>query len=297
MLSLLWEATFFGLVSASILALATVGFTVQFGVTNCMNFAFGALMTLAAFLDYTIDHAFHWSVWLTAAVTILASGLISVLLNRLLIQPFKRKGAGIVTLLMVTFSLNIIVQNSILAIWGPSFFSIATIGDQSLSVLGLTFSISELAIIALSVVAMIGFQAMLTLTDLGKAIRAISDDATLARLSGVRTAIILDGAWLLSGCLGGLAGLALALNTASFDAATGTLYLPSILAAALLGGVGRPIGAVIGAVALGLVTEWTAALAGSQYSVAAALAILVLVLVLRPNGLVTAPQRLEGSPA
>jgi branched-subunit amino acid ABC-type transport system permease component len=296
MISLLWQATFFGLVSASILALAAVGFTLQFGVTNVLNFAFPALMTLSAFLAYTLNQLVH-NFWIAALLAILLSGLLSNLLHRLLIQPFLRKGSSFFVLLMVTFSLSIIIQNLILALWGASFFSLSTSGNESIHFLGLTASNSELVIIAISVVVMGGIHLLLIMTDLGKAMRAISDDVALAQLSAIHTSAVMDIAWFISGCVGGIAGLVLALNTASFTSATGSLYFPSILAAALLGGIGRPYGAMIGAIVLGLASEWTASLFGSTYSFAAALAILILVLLFRPQGIISSVRNMKGATA
>ncbi len=285
MIILLWQATFFGLVSTSILALAAVGFTLQFGVTNVMNFAFPAFMTLAAFLAYTTNHIVH-NFWIAAIITVILSGLLSTLFHRALIQPFLRKGSGFFVLLMVTFSMNVVLENLIVAIWGASFFTLGTNSAVSFHVIGLTVNIAELAIIATAIIVMLGVHLLLTMTDLGKAMRAISDEVPLAQLSAINTRRVMDLAWFVSGCLAGLAGLVLALNTASFNASTSSLYFPSILAATLLGGIGRPYGAMLGAVILGMAAEWTSALFGSNYSFAAALAILILVLLLRPQGII-----------
>lgn len=287
MLHLLWESTFFGLVSAGVLTLAAVGFTLQFGVTNIMNLAYGTLMTLAAFLAYTSAFIWHFNFWISMIIAVLLTGVLSVILNRSLIQPFIRKGSAFFTLLMVTFGLGIIIDNGIMVFWGPQYFSLVTTGNRTLHFIGWNIVPSQLAILAVSAASMLGIHLLLTYTDIGKAMRAMSDDEGLAQLCGVRTRVVSDFTWFASGMMSGLAGIVLAVATATFSHDTGTLYLMTILAAALLGGVGRPYGAMLGAVIIGIATEWYSALAGSAYSFAVALLALVIVLLFRPQGILS----------
>src|ERR1700730_5011302 len=120
-MNLLLPTIGFGLVAAAILALAAVGFTLQFGVTGVVNFAFGDLMTLGAYIAWLVNTGLHWSIWLGAVAAMIFLAVVSVLMNRLLLQPFVRKRTDLFGLLIVTFAFGLIVQNVLQAIFGPDF--------------------------------------------------------------------------------------------------------------------------------------------------------------------------------
>ncbi len=127
---------------------------------------------------------------------------------------------------------------------------------------------------------------LLTRTEIGKAMRAMSDSVDLAQISGIDTDRITSYTWLLSGCLAGLAGIVLAINITSFQPAFGGEFLFVIFAAVILGGVGSPYGAMLGALVIGLATEMSAVLINSAYKNDVAFALLILTLLLRPQGII-----------
>jgi branched-subunit amino acid ABC-type transport system permease component len=145
----------------------------------------------------------------------------------------------------------------------------------------------QLLIIAIAIVLMLAVHALLTFTRLGKAMRATAANSTLARGCGIPTARVIDAVWLITGALGGLAGTVAAINSESFAVSNGSGFLITILAAAVLGGAGQPYGAMLGAVLIGEVTELSAAVISPEYKQVVAFAILVLVMVLRPQGLLS----------
>lgn len=281
----------FGIVTASILALAAVGFTLQFSVTGVVNFAFGDLMTLAAYIAWLVNADLHLSIWVGAVAGMIFLALASVLINRLLLQPFIRKRTDLFGLLIVTFALGLIVQNAMQAIFGPSFQSLVYPTSPSVDALGMTFTLNQLIIVALAVVVMVLVHALLRYTKIGKAMRAMADDPALARACGIKVKRVTDLAWLISGALAGLAGFVLVLNTAAFAPATGQGFLLVIVAAAVLGGVGRPYGAMLGALVVGLVTEVSVIVIPAEDKSVAAFVILVLVLLWRPQGIIAAAGR------
>ncbi len=288
----------FGLVTASIVALAAVGFTMQFGVTNVINLAFGDVMTAAAFVAY-LANAAGLNIWLCLLVGALSGALGSFLLNRALYAPFQRRGASVLTVVIVTLAAGLIVQNGVLALWGPGFYNYAFDAGSSLHLGALTVTLAELGIIALSVAAMLAVHALLTYTRLGKAMRATAANPELARGCGIRTERIVDLTWLISGALCGAAGVVLVINTSSVSATTGANFFLVIVAAAILGGIGRPYGAMLGALVIGLGTEVSAAFLSPSYKNVVAFVLLVLVLVLRPQGILagTSSDRIGGGVA
>jgi branched-chain amino acid transport system permease protein/neutral amino acid transport system permease protein len=132
---------------------------------------------------------------------------------------------------------------------------------------------------------MLAIHALLTYTRLGKAMRATAANPTLARNCGIPTRRVIDLVWLITGALCGLAGVVAALNAGTFTIDSGAAFLITILAAAVLGGVGQPYGAMIGAVLIGLITELSAAAWSPEYKDVVAFGVLVVVMVLRPQGL------------
>lgn len=282
--SLFVQSIGFGLVTASILALASVGFTLQFGVSNILNLAYGDLMTASAFVGYAVNQA-GGSIAASLAAGAGFCAVASVLLNRYVYRPFVRHGTKLFGMVVVTLAVGIIVQNILLGAYGATFFSYTFSTGSQVHVLGMVFDTSQLMIMGLSVAVMILVQLLLTYTRLGKAMRATAANPSLAQASGIATDQITDLAWLISGALCGLAGVVLVLNTSAFQATTGNDFLVIIVAAAMLGGVGRPVGAMLASIVLGVVTEVAAGFLTPNFKEIIAFGVLVVVLLFRPTGI------------
>ena len=277
----------FGLVTASILAVAAVGFTLQFGVTNILNLAFGDIMTAAAFMGY-IATKNGVSIWLALVIGGAFGALFSVLLNRLLYTPFVRHGTKLFGMIIVTIAVSLIIQNGIQAIWGPNFFSLKFSPGHSYHVLGsMVFTTAQFGIMGIAVGSMLGVYALLRYTKLGKAMRATASDPALARSCGIATDRVIDVAWLLSGTLCGIAGIALAMNVTSFTSTTGGTFLIAIVASAVLGGVGQAYGAMLGALTIGITSEVAAGVISPDWKQVVAFGVLVAVLLIRPQGILS----------
>jgi branched-chain amino acid transport system permease protein/neutral amino acid transport system permease protein len=276
----------FGLVTASILAVAGVGFTLQFGVTNILNLAYGDIMTAAAFIAYLVTSA-GVSVWLALVAGAAFGGVFSVLLNRALYTPFVRHGTRLFGMIIVTISVSLIVQNGLQAIFGASFFSLKMPRPAPIHVAGMVFTTVQFAIIGIAVAAMLLVHLLLRYTKLGKAMRATASDPELARNCGIATDRVIDLAWALSGTLCGLAGVILVMNVTAFTDTTGSQFLIPIVAVAVLGGIGQPYGAMLGALVIGIASEVAAAVISPDYKNVVAFVILVIVLLARPQGILS----------
>jgi branched-chain amino acid transport system permease protein/neutral amino acid transport system permease protein len=274
----------FGLVTASILALGAVGFTLQFGVTNLFNLSFGESMTIAAFTAYLARVTFHADMWVAMAAGGAAGMIVSLALSRLVFLPFLRRGTSQFAMVMVTVAVSFILKNVLQIFSGATYYSYQLPPESPIHLLGMVFDARELTIIGLAVAALAGMHLLFRYTRIGKAMRATSDDAALARSVGIPTGTVVSAAWLLSGLFAGLAGVALAMDLGTFNETTGGSYLLLIVAAAVFGSVGEPYGAILGAVVIGIVSEEFAIISPTLKNVAA-FGILVLVLVLRPDGL------------
>ena len=286
MVSTLVPAMGFGLVTTSILAVAGVGFTLQFGVTNILNLAYGDIMTAAAIIAYLVTSA-GLNVWLALTAGAAFGCVFSVLLNRFLYTPFVRRGTRLFGMIIVTIAVSLIVQNGLLAIAGANFFSLKMPRPSSVNVAGMVFTTVQLAIIAIAVAVMLLIHLLLRYTKLGKAMRATAADPDLARNCGIATDRVIDIAWALSGALCGLAGVILVMNVTSFTDVTGSEFLIPIVAVAVLGGIGQPYGAMLGALVIGIATEVAAAIFNPEYKDVVAFVILVIVLLARPQGILS----------
>ncbi len=276
----------FGIVTASILAVAGVGFTLQFGVTNILNLAYGDIMTAAAFVAYLVTSA-GLSVWLALVTGAAFGSVFSVLLNRCIYTPFVRRGTRLFGMIIVTIAVSLMVQNGLLAIFGANFFSLKMSRPVPVHIAGMVFTTVQLAIIAIAVVAMLLIHLLLRYTKLGKAMRATAADPDLARNCGIATDRVIDLAWAISGALCGLAGVILVMNVTAFTDTTGAQFLIPIVAVAVLGGIGQPYGAMLGALVIGITSEVAAAIFNPEYKDVVAFVILVIVLLARPQGILS----------
>ncbi len=281
------EAIGFGIASGAVISLGAVGFTVQFGISNVLNITYGSLMTLAAYLGYLLLQA-GLDVWLALAVAAAAVGLASVAFNRALLAPLIRRGTGFVGVVIVTVAAAIVLQYCIVAVAGPDTVSYGQQAGSTVRGGGLVFTTSQLTIIGLTLALMLALHLLLTRTQLGRAMRATAANRTVARSCGIRTERIIDLTWLISGTLCGAAGVALAISTVSFDFTLGPTFLIYMIAAAVLGGIGQPYGAMIGGLVVGVVSQVAAAYTSPAYQDVWAFLILIVMLLVRPRGLLAA---------
>lgn len=285
-MTLFWLSVGFGLVTASVLSIAAVGLSLQFGITNYINFAYGDFMALGAYFTYVVNAEFlHWNIWIALVCGSLAMGVIAVLINRFILGPFSRRFAKIFYVLIVTFGLSLIMLNVTYSIWGSGVRSYNTPMQQVLHIGPFLLTKNQLIIMAVAIVLMALVHLMLKTTRLGKSMRAMSDNTTLAMTSGIDTRRITTITWFMSGSLAGLAGTVLAISEGNLTPAAGELFLFVIFAAVIVGGVGSIYGAMAGAVLIGLAIEVSAAFINPAYKLDVAFGILILTLLFKPSGL------------
>jgi branched-subunit amino acid ABC-type transport system permease component len=274
----------FGLVSVSVIAIAAVGFTMQFGITNMINLAYGEVMIVCAYAAFYVNQA-GVNIWVAMIAGALAGAVLSFLLNRFLYAPFQRKGTNLIGMVIVSLAASLMIANVLLPIVG--YYTSSYVMDQGplLRSNGLVLTTAQIAIIAVAVILMLAIHGVLRYTRLGKAMRATAANPTLARNCGIPTQRVIDVVWLVTGALCGVAGVVAGMNSENFAVSSGASYLITIIAAAVLGGAGQPYGAMIGAFIIGMVTELSAAAISPEYKEVVAFGILVLVMVLRPQGL------------
>jgi len=283
-MSLFMEFVGFGVETAAILAIAAVGFTLQYAVTNVLNLAYGAIMTIGALIAYVVNQQ-GASIWIALAAGGATTAVFSVVLSRLVFAPFSRRGLGLFGMVIVTIALDLLIGNALLIIAGPNPFSYNAPSGRIYQPLGMIFTTQQLIVIGIAVIAMIAVRVILQWTKLGRAMRATASDERLARACGINTQLVKGMAWLLSGGLCGIGGVVLGLSLTGWTVSTGDGLLITIVAAAVVGGIGQPYGAMLGALLLGLATSLVGGYLNSAYTDVTAFVILVMFLVFRPTGL------------
>jgi branched-subunit amino acid ABC-type transport system permease component len=291
-MTLFWLSVGFGLVTASVLTIAAVGLSLQFGITNYINFAYGDFMALGAYFSYVLNAEYlHMNIWIALVGGSLCMGVVAVLVNRFILGPFSRRFSKTFYVLIVTFGLSLIMLNVTYSIWGSNVRSYNMPIEQVLHIGPFLLTKNQLIIMGIAIVLMVLVHVMLKTTRLGKSMRAMSDNTTLAMTSGIDTRRITTITWFMSGTLAGLAGTVLGISEGNLTPAAGELLLFVIFAAVIVGGVGSIYGAMAGAVLIGLATEVSAAFINPAYKLDVAFVILILTLLFRPSGLFSRPGR------
>lgn len=286
-MSILITSIGFGFVTAAVLALAAVGFTLQFAVTNVLNLAYAGVMIVAAYAAYALNER-GVNVWVATIGAIIAGSLLSVALNGLIYTPFKRRGSSPIAMVIVSLGMVLILEFGTQAIAGPTNVSYAMSQGATVKAGSIELTVVQLVLIALSLVVMALVHGLIRYTRLGKAMRATAANPDLARNCGIRTERVVAATWLISGALCGLAGATFAINSGTFSATSADLFLILILAAVFLGGPGEPYGAMLGALVIGIATEASAAVIVSSYKDVVAFVILLAMMTVRPTGLLGA---------
>ena len=277
----------FGLVTASVLAIAAVGFTLQFGVTDVLNLAYGAIMIFGAFVAYAVNSA-GYSVWLGLVAAVIACALLSTLVNSGVYAPFQRRGASPITMVIVSLGMTLIIEFGVQAVSGGTAVSYTMSNGPTLQAGGLNLTGVQVVIMVLAVLVMVAVHGLLRYTKLGKAMRATAANRSLARNCGIRASRVITLTWAITGALCGLAGVVFAIDAGSFDATSTDIFLILILAAVFLGGPGQAYGAMLGAVVIGLATEVSAVFIPADYKYVVAFVVLLVMLGVRPTGLLGA---------
>jgi branched-chain amino acid transport system permease protein/neutral amino acid transport system permease protein len=285
--SVLVAAIGFGVVSAAVIALAAIGFTLQAGISNIFNFAYGDILIAAAYGGYWVNQR-GASIPVCIVGGAVVGAVLSVAVNRLIFMRFLSRGVSRFGMLIVCLWTGVVLQNILLAVFGDHFFSYNLTEGGPVSALrgsGLLLNSTQLSVIALALVLIALLYLFLEYTQLGQAMRATSSNSPLARVSGINTARVIDITWAISGALCGIAGVVFAITVGTFESTSGEGFLVIVFAAAMLGGLGKPLGAALGALIIGVAMEVLAVYIQSDLKEIAAFGILVVLLIFRPQGL------------
>jgi branched-subunit amino acid ABC-type transport system permease component len=271
------------IVVAGVLALSTVGFTFRYAVSGVFDLTYGALMGVAMVLAYLFEQA-GINLWGAVILAGASIAVASILVERSVVRPMVSRGANSWVMMIVTFALGLAIEAAVLGIWGPGFNSYALAGGTH-HLGGVVVTTDQLWTLVVAAVGTIATGMVLYFTQWGRAVRATSTNPSLAESCGVRVPSVRTLTWLVSGLMCGIGGVLVAIQIGSFTYSSWEQFFPLVIAAAIVGGVGRNGGAVAGALLIGLVTALSAALISSAYEDVIALGLLIAVLLVRPRGL------------
>ncbi|MET1061333.1 MAG: branched-chain amino acid ABC transporter permease [Aeromicrobium sp.] len=282
-----------GLKTGLLIALAALGLSLIFGTTGLTNFAHGELITLGAILTYIFNRGVGLPVILAGVMAVLASALFGYLQDRGLWRPLRHRGTGLIAMMIVSIGLALLMRSIFQYGFGGSTRTLSEYVTQPRNSYGpIDLSNKEVAIFAVSILAIGVTCVALMRTRLGKAMRAVSDNPALSASSGMRVDGVISSVWILGTALTGLAGVLLAVQQqVNFNMGFNLLLL--VFAGVTLGGLGTIWGALVGSLIIGLMVEL-----GPVFGVPAsikevgALVVLILILLVRPQGILGKAQRI-----
>jgi branched-subunit amino acid ABC-type transport system permease component len=263
--------------------------TLLFGILRFAHFAHGDVMTFGAYAAFAAVAGLGLSPYAALPAAMAATVGLVLLIDRLFYRPLRRSSP--VVLLISGFGVALMVRAVVYMIFGPGTLAYESGIRRPILLAGLRIQERHIAIVLLSVALALATQLFLSRTRTGKAMRAMADNPDLARVCGIAVERVTAWAWAIGGALAAAAGVFLAIDTQLMPLMGANLLL-SMFAAVILGGIGRPLGAVLGGLAIGLAEELAAApllggagLVEPAYKVGVAFALMVLMLILRPTGL------------
>jgi len=280
-----------GLVLGCIYALGAIGISLTFGILRFANFAHGETMTLGVYFTWSVVQVTGWHPLLAMLPAMALTVLVVQQVDRWFYRPFR--ASPTVILVMASFGMMLMVRSVIQFGWGVQLKTVSPGITRSVALFdgALLVNPKHMVIFVATAALMVSVHLLLTRTRIGKAMRATADSPELARVTGIDTEGVILATWVLGAVLAVAAGVFLAIDT-QVETLMGFKMLLPMFAAAILGGIGRPFGAVAGGLVIGLAEElstypWigTEPLLPPGYKAGVAFAIMVAMLIWRPQGL------------
>jgi branched-chain amino acid transport system permease protein len=278
-----------GLILGVLLAMAAIGLSLIYGTTALNNFAHGEMVTLGALLTFTLNKLMGIDLIIAAVITMLLVAGSGWLQDAAIWRPLRKKRVGLTQMMIVSIGLSLAVRYIYQIIYGGDtkvisqgeIWDVFGVPTQAVNVISAGIAVVILLLVAL----------FLTKTRVGKATRAVSDNASLAAATGIDVEKIIRIVWVVAGALTGISGVMLGLFLqGSWDMGFSILLL--LFAAVTLGGLGTAFGAAVGAMVIGLFVEMSTLVIPADLKFAGALIVLILVLLVRPQGILGKAQRI-----
>jgi branched-chain amino acid transport system permease protein len=280
-----------GLNFGLLVALAAIGITLIFGTTGLNNFAHGELVTFGGILAWVFAVLLGLNIFIAIPIVVILGAVFGYAQDAVLWRPLRKKGVKLVQAMIVSIGLALFLRYLYLFLVGGDTKTM-NVGLSDAVVLGpVRITTGSILSMVISIIVLVAVALFLTRTRIGKATRAVSDNASLAAASGIDVDRIIRIVWVIAGGLAALAGIMLALyRQVSWDMGFQVLLL--MFAAVTLGGLGSAYGALVGSIVVGLFVELSTLVIPADLKYAAALIVLIFVLLLRPQGILGRRERI-----
>jgi neutral amino acid transport system permease protein len=286
------DSTANGIKFGLIVAMTAVGLSLIFGTTGLINFAHGELVAFGAITAWFLNVQGGLPLWLSALIAVAAGAALGGALDRGMWRPLRRRRVGLFQMLVITIGLSLLLQNVLLLWFGGQPRRYADyVGQTQFSIGPFEQTPRDWTIMLLSVIVLVSVASMLQFTRMGKAMRAVSDNRDLAESSGIDVKRVILTVWILGGGLAALGGVFQG-TVIAVEHLMGFRLLLLMFAGVILGGLGTAYGAMVGSLVVGLVVEISTVFFGSELKIAWALVVLIIVLLVRPQGILGRAERL-----
>lgn len=272
----------YGIVTGSILALGAIGVSLVFAILRFAHFAHGDFMTIGAYSALVVVAGAGMPIIVAAPFAILVVAAMAIAVELSVYRPLRQSSP--IVLLISSFGMALILRSAVQLIWGTGNHVYSSGIQLPIRVFGIAIGPNHLWIIAGTVLLIGVLHVFLQYTKFGKAMRAMADNRDLARISGIPTDRVILIAWIIAAGLAAMAGIFLAMDTRLHPVMGWNLLLP-VFASAIVGGIGRPYGAMAGGLLIGVAMEMSTLAINPAYKQAVAFALMVATLVVRPTGI------------
>ncbi|HSW22686.1 MAG TPA: branched-chain amino acid ABC transporter permease, partial [Burkholderiaceae bacterium] len=288
-----------GLVLGSVYALVALGYTMVYGIINLINFAHGEVLMVGALTSWTVIMLLADSGlpgWLVLLISLIVAMVVCAALNFVIEKVAYRplRNAPRLAPLITAMGMSLLLQTLAMIIWKPNYKPYPILlPSEPFNIGGAVINVTQILILAATAITLIGLMWLVNRTKLGRAMRATAENPRVAALMGVKPDMVISATFIIGAALAALAGVMYAANYGSVQHTMG--FLPGLKAftAAVFGGIGNLAGAVVGGVLLGLIEslgagyigKLTGGVLGSHYQDIFAFIVLILVLTVRPQGL------------
>ena len=276
-----------GITLGSIYAVVALGFTLVFGVLGIINMAHGEIFMMGAFVGVILTGVLGWPLWLAFLIAIAVTGILGYLLERFALRPLRgKKGVSHLAPLISTIGVSILLENLTHHFFGAGNKPFRTpFAEISFQVGSITIYLVQLVIFVISVILMVSLSYWLSKTKAGKSLRATAENLETASILGVDTKRIIILTVVIASAMGGIAGILVGMAFNSVSPQMGVAIGLKGLAIIILGGMGNVKGAMVGGLILGLSETILVAYGNSGYRDAIAFIMIIVILLLRPQGI------------
>jgi len=273
-----------GISLGSIYALIALGYTMVYGIIKLINFAHCDVYMIGAYIGFALTRYAGLGFFPALIVSMIACGVLGVVIEKVAYKPLRNSSR--IAVLITAIGMSLLLEYGMMFFVGPDVRSYpAVLTNKLFEIGGIVISMQQIYIVLTAVVLMIALQFLVKKTRTGKAMRAVSIDRDAAELMGIKVDSTISYTFLIGSALAGAAGVLVGIYYNSIDPLMGMIPGIKAFVAAVLGGIGSIPGAMVGGLAIGIIETMVSGYGSSLFRDAVVFAILILVLIIKPSGL------------